>query len=89
MHKTFTTDDLLLLAYNDPMLEDREELRAEITFCNHLQEKSEQIAEIKQQLDTLIDSAPGHSISSLMNFSRSLSIKDSVISGEKVIMILN
>jgi hypothetical protein len=54
-----------------------------------LQEKSEQIADMQQQLDTLIESAPAHSISSLMNFSRSLSIKDSVISGEKVIMILN
>ena len=89
MHKTFTINDLLLLAYNDPKLEDKEELEAEITFCETLSDKAEQILELKNKLDNLYESAPLNSVNALLNFSKSLKVEKSDTFGNKVTMILN
>jgi len=89
MHKTFTFNDLLLLAYNDPSLEDKEELEAEITFCETLSNKAEEISEIKQQLDLTKESAPKNCLNAVLNFSKSLQVKDCKMMGTQVEMILN
>ena len=89
MYKTFTNLDLLLFAYNDPNLEDKEELQAELTFCDSLSEKVEEIYEMQHELDSAIESAPKDRIKSLLNFSKSLKVDTSKFLSKKIETILN
>jgi mevalonate kinase len=89
MYKTFTNQDLLLFAYNDPFLEDKEELQAEITFCDSLNEKVEEIYEMQHELDSAIESVPHDRIKSLLNFSKSLKVDSSKYLSKKIETVLN
>jgi 4-diphosphocytidyl-2C-methyl-D-erythritol kinase len=89
MDKIFTSDDLIRYAYNEMTEAESAEFHSELIECEHLQQELLQIIETKNRMEESVMSAPPEVIKSLLNYSSSLQIVNSVSTGGSFGIVLN
>lgn len=74
MNKTFTFDDLILLAYNEKNMTETEEICNFLSVDEEMCEEYLSILSVKNNLDNLNSDPPDDIIQGLINYSKSIEV---------------
>jgi hypothetical protein len=74
MNKIFTSDDLILFAYNETGKEKTDEIRKALNEDKKLREEYKAISGVKQQLDSVKESPSTRVINNILNYSKALNV---------------
>jgi hypothetical protein len=74
MNKIFTSDDLILFAYNETGKEKTNEITQALDEDKELREEYNSIAGVKQELDSVKESPSRRVIDNILNYSKALNV---------------
>jgi len=74
MNKIFTSDDLILFAYNETGKEKTDEITKALNEDEKLREEYKAITGVKQQLDSVKESPSRKVIENILNYSKALNV---------------
>jgi hypothetical protein len=74
MKKTFTSDDLILFAYNETGKEKTDEITQALNEDEKLREEYKAISNVQHQLDSVKESPSRNVIDNILNYSKALNV---------------